>query len=125
MSEPGTDDVPDRRPNILRDRLEAAATTAGGSRLAIGAVYGNPLDAVAGRIERAWVADGSTVRQNFVDDVRGAGLGVRGAFDGQHDRLQADAESEPPEIDVNARPDLKWKTDGGRIDSRASMARHY
>jgi len=110
----------DKRNNVLRDLLQTAATAAAGSRYDLGAAYGNPLDGVVGRIERAWIADTSTVRQNFVDDLRGAGLGVRDAFDGQHDRLQDDVGHEPQEIDVAAEPHLEWKTDLGRISARAS-----
>ena len=116
---------PDNRVNRLRERLVSAAATASASRYDIGAGYGNPLDGVAGRIERAWVADGSVVRQHFVDDVRGAGAGVRDAFDGQHDRLQGQVGHEPYEIDVEAHPDLEWKTDDGRIDARVSARRYY
>ena len=91
----------------------------------LGAAHGNPLDGVVARIERAWVADSSTVRQNFVDDLRGAGLGVRDAFDGQHDRLHGDAQRERPRIDVEAEPHLEWKTDRGRIDARVSSRGNY
>lgn len=114
--------TPDWRHNHLKDRLSAAGNAAQSALDEIGASRGNPLEAVATRIQNAWTATGSRTRDDLLADVRGAGDGVRAAFARQRDDVDGDAATEPTRIDVEAHPELEWKTDPGRIDARASAA---
>lgn len=122
MTDTDVQQEPDWRTNLLKRRLDAAATVAQAAVDEIGASRGNPLAAVASRIAAAWTAQGSRTRDDLVEDVRGAGDGVRSAFANQRDALDGDADREPSRIDVEAEPDQEWKTDNGRIDARVTAA---
>lgn len=114
----GTDE-PEWKHNVLRDRLGTAATSAADALDAVGASTGNPLTNLASRIDDAWKAPGSRARANVIDDVSGAGAGIRTAFSTIHDDLASERDGEPSRIDVNAQPQHAWKTSAAQIDGRA------
>lgn len=117
----GTDE-PDWRHNVLRDRLGSAATTASGALDTLAASTGNPLTSLASAIDDAWKAPGSRARSNLLDDVRGAGTGIRSAFSTMHSDLVHEHDGEPVRIDVKAQPQLTWKTSAAGVDGRVYTA---
>lgn len=116
--EPAQEPVHDWQHNVLRDRLDAAADRADRAVETVGPRGSNPLAGAVSRLAGAWVADGSAARVAYSESLLGVGSAIRGAFATGAQQLRAREQSEPRSIDVQAHPELEWKTSGSRIDSR-------
>jgi hypothetical protein len=110
----------DLRENHLRLFVRSAAVESGDALVRLGASSGNPLDSLAEVICDAWTGASSS-RTGFLEDVRGIGSRVRGAFDRTRDDLDGCWARDQVMIDVAAHPDLVWKTTDRGVQARSGI----
>lgn len=109
----------DLRTNVYRRALGDVCAQADDLLHDAGAVGRNPVAGVAAVIADAWTASGSTARAAFLADLTEAGLAWRGAVVGLRDDADARRDDEPVQIDVEAQPHLRWKTEQASLSARS------